>query len=336
VAAEPRQLTIVGAGELTASSYLPAAALLGWRAVLVDRDLDRARRLASGHRRVVDGVSPSLDQAGLSAESAVLIATPARTHADLALAALDAGAGRLLIEKPPTTSRAEYDRVVEAAEASGATIRTSFIRRAFQSVRTAHARAGEWSSRFGPLRRISFIDGSPWGWKSMATRERGAEGLEEILLDELSHGFDSVFFVAGWQAPSGDLTLTVETSTRWEFRGSANGSLASGELALDVTVSRTQVLANAIVLEFEGASVCVEYTPAGGVVVRPHSGPTELIDGPSELESVAERFAKVLRGAFTPDAGETSPPLSEWEGPVSLISGFREAALEAGRVEGTA
>ena len=170
----------------------------------------------------------------------------------------------------------------------------------------------------------------------MATRERGAEGLEEILLDELSHGFDSVFHVAGWQAPSRDLALTVESATLWEFRGSANGGVGSDELALDATVSRTQVLANAILLEFEGATVCLEYTPAGGVVVRPHSGPTELIEGPTELDSVAERFAKVLRGAFTPNGGEMSPLLSEWEGPVSLISGFREAALDPGPVEGAA
>jgi len=327
--AEGRQLIIVGAGELTESSYLPAAAMLGFRTILVDRDVERAERLARRYRRVVRDVRASIDAAALPAQAGLVIATPAVSHTELAVSAIEAGIRQVLLEKPPTTSRREFEELSAAATSAGATIRMSFLRRAWRSIRTARERFESWTGRFGPLRRASLIDGSPWGWKSMATRERGAEGLEEILLDELSHGFDAVFHIGGWGAPD-HLSLNVDTSTVWEFRGSAVGVFAGDELALDVRVSRTQVLANAIVLDFEGATVTVEYSAAGGTCVRPHGDSAELIEGPAVLDSPAERFSNLLQGAFAPGGDATTPALSEWEGPVALISGFRETRPLAG------
>ncbi|MFL5906777.1 MAG: Gfo/Idh/MocA family protein [Solirubrobacterales bacterium] len=329
--AEP-QLTIIGAGELAASSYLPAAAALGWKAVLVDSDIDRAEQLAGQHR-IVREVRPSISEAALSSQAAVVIATPARTHAELGLEAIQAGARQILLEKPPTTNRKEYEELTSAAAAVGATITTSFLRRGWHSIKTSRARFDAWLAAYGTLRRASLIEGSPWGWKSMATRERGAEGLEEILLDELSHGFDALFHVTGWEAPARDPLLSVETNTLWEFRGSARGASGNRDLALGVAVSRTHVLANAIVLDFEGATVTVELSPSGGICVRPSGEPQLLIEGPSALDSVAEQFAQLLQEAFTQAVGETSPPLSEWAGPLALISGFRAADADGQPVE---
>jgi predicted dehydrogenase len=321
--AEARQLVIVGAGELTESSYLPAAAMLGWRTILVDRDVERAERLARRYRRVVGDVRPSIEGAALPPQAGTVIATPAATHAKLALSAIDAGSGQILLEKPPTTSLGEFEELAAAAERAGASIKMSFLRRGWRSIKTARERFESWTGRFGPLRRASLIDGNPWGWKARATREQGAEGLAEILLDELSHGFDILFCIGGWGVPQ-SLSTTVDTCTVWEFNGSATGAFAGRELTLDVRVSRTHVLANAVVLDFEGATVTVEYSAAGGVCVRPHGGSRELLDGPATLDSPAEGFAKLLRGAFA-SSDQVTPPLSEWEGPVALISAFRRA-----------
>jgi predicted dehydrogenase len=326
-------LTIVGAGELVASSYLPAAATLGWKTVLVDRDADRARRLAQRYRSIVREVRSSVREVALSSPGAVVIATPARTHAGLGLETMEEGFCRILLEKPPTTDWSEYEELAGAADAVGATIRTSFLRRGWHSFKAARARFDGWVAAFGPLRRVSLLQGSPWGWKSVATRERGSEGLEEVLLEELPHGFDCLFYIAGWEPPVQHEILNADT-TPWGFRGSVRGDFGNGELRLEIAVSRTHVLANAIALDFEGATVDVELMPAGGICIRPRGEPQQLIEGPSTLSSVAQQFAQILQGGLiSSTAGETSPALSEWEGPLTLIAGFR-AVLADGEPSG--
>jgi predicted dehydrogenase len=336
-APEKPHLTIVGAGELTGSSYLPAAAALGWTMTLVDRDLDRARRLASRHRRVVVDVAASVGDVGLNPDAAVVIATPARTHAEVAFEAMDAGARRILLEKPPTTTREEYEGLRTVAEAAGATIRGSFLRRGWHPIKTGRAHFEEWSTRFGLLERASLTEGAPWGWKSIATRERGAAGLDEILLDELAHGFDCLFHITHSSPPRQKPALTVDASSVWEFRGSARGAFGAGEYSFEVRISRNQVLANAIVLDFEGATVTVELPPSGGICIRPRREPALLIEGPPTLDTVAEQFGGLLQGAFVaPGGGQTSPHLTEWEGPLGLIAGFRAVSdINGGPVEVT-
>jgi predicted dehydrogenase len=77
------------------------------------RAIERARHLAPGaEARRFDGVldDPAID--------AVVIATPAATHADLACRALAAGK-HVLVEKPLALSVADAERVAEAARAAG-------------------------------------------------------------------------------------------------------------------------------------------------------------------------------------------------------------------------
>ena len=82
-----------------------------------DLDVERARRVVGTQSTV--SVTGSLDEVLNDPEiEAVAIATPARTHLEVALAALHAGK-HVMIEKPLASSVAEGRKLVEAAEERG-------------------------------------------------------------------------------------------------------------------------------------------------------------------------------------------------------------------------
>lgn len=115
--AEPLGLGLVGAGGfaqfvLSAAADLPEVRVL----TVTDTDPDRAERLANGC-----GAEVAEDTAAMLARDqvqAVIIATPPRTHADLAVQALTAGR-HVFCEKPVALTEADADRV-RAAVASSA------------------------------------------------------------------------------------------------------------------------------------------------------------------------------------------------------------------------
>jgi predicted dehydrogenase len=80
-----------------------------------DLSLDRARRAVGRYStvRVTDELASVLDDESVQA---VAIATPASTHAEVALAAIDAGK-HVLIEKPLATSVSEGEKIIAAASA---------------------------------------------------------------------------------------------------------------------------------------------------------------------------------------------------------------------------
>ena len=89
-----------------------------WRLVGVcDQDFDRAKRLADSHSGAV-AVRTVEEAVALPGVDAVAVATPARTHDQIALAALDAGK-HVLVEKPLAATSADARRMIDRAEASG-------------------------------------------------------------------------------------------------------------------------------------------------------------------------------------------------------------------------
>jgi predicted dehydrogenase len=108
----------VGAGYWGPNLVRNFASSGDWDLVAVcDLDLDRARRVAAGRGEVrcvatVDEVLHCDDV------DAVAIATPAKTHPDIALAALAAGK-HVLVEKPLADSRRRGQEMVEQAASRG-------------------------------------------------------------------------------------------------------------------------------------------------------------------------------------------------------------------------
>src|SRR5262249_23772537 len=109
---------VIGCGAIVTLHQLPALRrcsqldLVG----VVDRDCEWAGRVA---RRFGIPPAPGDAAALVGAVDAVLIATPNTTHAAIACDLLEQGV-HVLCEKPLATSRADVDRMLDAAARGGA------------------------------------------------------------------------------------------------------------------------------------------------------------------------------------------------------------------------
>ncbi|HVK20405.1 MAG TPA: Gfo/Idh/MocA family oxidoreductase [Actinokineospora sp.] len=114
-------LAVIGAGYWGPNLVRNAQATPGLRLeYLCDLDADRARRVLGEYSTVK--VSDSLDEVLADpAVHAVAIATPAKTHLPVAMAALQAGK-HVLVEKPLAATYAEGKQLVDAADERGLTL----------------------------------------------------------------------------------------------------------------------------------------------------------------------------------------------------------------------
>ncbi|MGI5282112.1 Gfo/Idh/MocA family oxidoreductase [Nonomuraea polychroma] len=136
----PRPLAVglVGTGRMgafhaeTLAHRLPGVQL----AALADPAPGAAQRLADrlGCPRATTDVDELLDDPRIDA---VVIATPARTHADLVEAAARAGKA-VYCEKPMATTLDEADRAITAADKAGVPVQVGFNRRYDPGFRAAH------------------------------------------------------------------------------------------------------------------------------------------------------------------------------------------------------
>ncbi len=116
-------IAVVGAGywgrNLVRNFALTPKATLHW---VVDVDGDAADRLAGGYA----GAEASADYTVVLSDpgvDGVAIATPAATHAELALAAIEAGK-HVLVEKPLATTVEQGRTIVDEADAAGVVLMT--------------------------------------------------------------------------------------------------------------------------------------------------------------------------------------------------------------------
>jgi predicted dehydrogenase len=114
----PIGIAVVGAGYWGPNLVRNAQATPGLRVeYLCDLDAARARRVLGGYSTV--RVSSTLDEVLADpAVQAVAVATPAGTHLDVVLAALEAGK-HVLVEKPLAATHADGAKLVAAADERG-------------------------------------------------------------------------------------------------------------------------------------------------------------------------------------------------------------------------
>lgn len=117
---QPLKVAVVGAGYWGPNLARNFAASPDWDLVAIcDRDADRARSLAQRTgAQVTHSMTALLERFDVDA---VAIATPARTHDSIAMAALAAGK-HVLVEKPLADTVAAGRRMVEVAQQAGLTL----------------------------------------------------------------------------------------------------------------------------------------------------------------------------------------------------------------------
>ncbi|MHB9373806.1 Gfo/Idh/MocA family oxidoreductase [Pseudomonas amygdali] len=181
------RLGLIGAGRMgsfhgqTAAHHIPGACL----AAIADPTPGQASRLAAelGVDRVYTDPQQLLDDPDLDG---VLIAAPARSHAELVISAARAGKG-VFCEKPMAITLKEADRAIAAAADAGVPLQVGFNRRFAKSFRTAHLNVVE--GRIGTPQLLRSLTRDP------ALNNPAASPQWVIFLETLIHDFDTLRYL---------------------------------------------------------------------------------------------------------------------------------------------
>jgi myo-inositol 2-dehydrogenase / D-chiro-inositol 1-dehydrogenase len=117
---------------------------------------------------------------------AVLIAAPARFHADLIVAAAEAGKS-VFCEKPMALSLTDAERAIDAARAAGVALQIGFNRRFAPDWRAARALLD--AGQIGAPRLLRSLTRDPGGF------EPARVAPDTIFLETLIHDFDTLRFL---------------------------------------------------------------------------------------------------------------------------------------------
>ncbi len=117
---------------------------------------------------------------------AVVIAAPARFHADLAVAAADAGK-HVFCEKPMALALADADRVIDAALRAGVVLQVGFNRRFAADWRAARALLDR--GVIGTPRLVRSVTRDPGGFDPSAVRPN------TMFYETLIHDFDTLRYL---------------------------------------------------------------------------------------------------------------------------------------------
>jgi predicted dehydrogenase len=215
----PLGVALVGAGEIgalraAAVSLAPSLRL----AAVADLRADAATALASRHRAEASG---DWRRSVLREDvSFVIVSTPPSSHAEIALAALEAGK-HVLVEKPLAHTCEDGEAICAAAEARSLLVKTGFNHRHFRSM--AFARRLLDSGRIGDVRSVQAYAGHPGGaefghaWVHDASVTGGG-----ALVDNGIHVLDLVRFLGGdFESASG-----IAASHLWPFAPAEDNAFA--------------------------------------------------------------------------------------------------------------
>jgi predicted dehydrogenase len=258
---------VIGCGAVTERYHLPSLAaspdveLVGFADAAPVRAAELAARVGAG-RSVAD------HRELIGAIDAALVAVPNAFHEPIAVDLLDAGI-HVLVEKPMARTAAECDRMLAAAERSGAVLAVGHDFRHFPVAR--FARDFFAAELLGPIQRVDLRQsaGGRWPYASTAVLSPTAGG--GVLLDFGVHLFDLLLWWLGPIEPvryRDDAEGGVESECEGEL-------LVQGRAPLHLELSRSRTLRDTVVIEGERGSVeigvfepaVVRLTPRGGAAL---------------------------------------------------------------------
>jgi myo-inositol 2-dehydrogenase / D-chiro-inositol 1-dehydrogenase len=210
--AEPVRVALIGSGRMgsfhgqTLARRIPGARLVA----VADPAPDAAEQLAAA----LGADRASTDPAEVLADpavDAVVIAAPARFHADLVVAA--AGAGKAVFcEKPMALTLADADRAIAATRTAGVVLQVGFNRRFAPD--WAAARALLEDGRLGTPRLLRSVTRDPGGF------DPSRVPANTIFNETLIHDFDALRFLnPGAEAAQVYATADALVEPEWRDRG---------------------------------------------------------------------------------------------------------------------
>lgn len=186
------RLGVIGAGFIS-SYHIPAVQQAGADIVIISGlDLPQARRQAVrfGIPAVTEDYHEVLARPDVDA---VMILTPDATHAEVAIAAAEAGKP-MLLQKPMATNSADCQRIIEAAEKAGVYLYVSFMHRYFAEVQAWRALLQENPlGRLLSIRQRNATEGANWApWFYSKSNVGGG-----VVMQLGVHGIDLIRYLFG-------------------------------------------------------------------------------------------------------------------------------------------
>ena len=309
-AGDPVGVALIGSGRMgsfhgeTVSRRIPGARLVA----VADPAPGAAERMAGvlGADRTYTDVARLWDD---PAVDAVIVAAPARTHADLVVAAARAGRS-VFCEKPMAVTLADADRAIDAARAADIVLQVGFNRR-FAPDWVA-ARGLIDTGRLGTPRLLRSLTRDPGGFDPSRVPP------DTIFLETLIHDFDTLRFLnPGAEAVEVVATADALVEPDWRDRGLLdtavvvvrfdNGALGTAEACFEAAYGydvRGEVLGSGGMAQMgDGRRTGMTYSDAAGRSVETVRGDQELFADAYTAELTA--FVDAVRtGTPAPVTGE--------------------------------
>jgi myo-inositol 2-dehydrogenase / D-chiro-inositol 1-dehydrogenase len=310
VTAEQIGVALIGSGRMgafhaeTVALRLPHARL----AAVADPAPGAAERLAGalGADRAYTDVSQLWDD---PAVDAVVIAAPARSHADLVVAAAAAAKG-VFCEKPMAVTLADADRAIDAARAAGVVLQVGFNRRFAADWRAARALLD--AGTLGTPRLLRSLTRDPGGFDPARVLP------DTIFLETLIHDFDTLGFLnPGAAAVEVFAVADALVEPEWRDRGLLdtavvtvrfdNGAVATAEACFEAAYGydiRGEVLGSGGMAQMgDGRRTGMVFSDSAGRTVETARSDQELFAGAYVAELAA--FTDAVRtGTPAPVTGE--------------------------------
>jgi myo-inositol 2-dehydrogenase/D-chiro-inositol 1-dehydrogenase len=309
MASETVGVALIGSGRMgafhaeTLALRLPQARL----AAVVDPAPGAAERLAGplGADRAYTDVAQALDD---PAVEAVVIAAPARSHANLVVAAAAAGK-HVFCEKPMAVTLPDADRAIDAARAAGVVLQVGFNRRFAADWRAARALLD--AGTLGTPRLLRSLTRDPGGFDPARVLP------DTIFLETLIHDFDTLRYLnPGAEAVEVHAVADALVEPAWRDRGLLdtavvtvrfdNGAVAVAEACFEAAYGydvRGEVLGSGgMVTMGDGRRNGMAFSGPAGRLVETVRGDQELFPDAYTAElaafvaAVHERTAALVTG----------------------------------------
>jgi myo-inositol 2-dehydrogenase/D-chiro-inositol 1-dehydrogenase len=236
---------------------------------------------------------------------AVVIAAPARFHADLVVAAAGAGKG-VFCEKPMALTLADADQAIDAARSAGVVLQVGFNRRFAPDWRAARALLD--TGELGTPRLLRSVTRDPGGFDPARVPPN------TIFLETLIHDFDTLRYLNPGAEPVQVYAVAdALVEPAWRDRGLLdtavvtvrfdNGAVGTAEACFEAAYGydvRGEVLARGGMAEMgDGRRSTMTFSGRSGRITETVRGDQELFAGAYTAELAA--FVHAVRTGTAPE-----------------------------------
>lgn len=282
VHADAPVIAVIGCGAIAQSAHLPALARhrpVLERLILVDRDLERATRLARQYE--INRIEADYRDVLHKLDGAV-VAVPHDLHHSISIDCIKNGI-HVLCEKPLAESAAQVHEICIEAEKSGVTVSVNNKRRRFPSSKKVNEmlRQGE----IGQPQGMEFSEGEEYDWPITSGFCFGSRGSGKgVLLDKGAHVLDLVCWWLGGKPK----LISYEDDSLGGSEAVAKLSFVVGECRGQVHLSWLSKLRNAFRIQGESGSIEGGIFDWRDVTIVSRNGRKTEIRGDSDFTTIAD------------------------------------------------